>query len=118
VKKPGIGAVVYIVAGSIDPALQSFNATQNHMENAMQNRWLVMAALAGAIFTLAPRADAMTNTMPAGLAKSADQVAQVEQARWVCGPFRCWWRPNYYGYYGHYGYRPFYRHWGWHRGGW
>jgi hypothetical protein len=20
--------------------------------------------------------------------------AQVEQARWICGPYRCFWRPN------------------------
>jgi hypothetical protein len=33
----------------------------------------------------------------------ADTTAQVEQVRWVCGPFRCWWQPGYYGYYG-YGY--------------
>jgi hypothetical protein len=90
------------------------------MEDAMHTKWLVMTALAGAILTFASSANAMTNTMPAGLAKSADQVGQVEQARWVCGPFRCWWRPNYpYGYYGYYGgYRPFYRPWGWHRGWW
>jgi hypothetical protein len=41
-------------------------------------------------------------------------LANVEQARVVCGPYRCWWRPNYYGYgaYGFYGPR---RHWGWGR---
>jgi hypothetical protein len=22
----------------------------------------------------------------------------AEQVRWVCGPVRCWWRPNFYGY--------------------
>ena len=22
--------------------------------------------------------------------------ANVENVRWVCGPYRCWWRPNYY----------------------
>jgi hypothetical protein len=82
----------------------------------MRTKWLVMRALAGATLTFASGANAMTNTLPAGLAKSADQVGQVEQARWVCGPFRCWWRPSYYGYYG--GYRPYgyYRPWGWHRG--
>jgi hypothetical protein len=25
--------------------------------------------------------------------------SNVEQAAWVCGRWRCWWRPNYY-YYG------------------
>jgi hypothetical protein len=79
----------------------------------MQTKGLVMTALAGAILTFAFRADAMTNTMPAGLAKSAAEIGQVEQARWVCGPFRCWW-PNYYGYYG-YRHRPW---WRWRRGWW
>jgi hypothetical protein len=78
----------------------------------MRTKWLVMTALAGAILTFAPRANAMINTMPAGLTKSADQVGQVEQARWVCGLFGCHWRPNYYGYYGYYGHRP---GWRWHR---
>jgi hypothetical protein len=27
------------------------------------------------------------------------QAAQPEQVRWVCGPWRCRWRPNYWGYY-------------------
>lgn len=55
------------------------------------------------------------------------QGSNIEQTRWVCGPYRCWWRPGY-GYYGrphywgggyygrpHYwgGYRPHY--WGGYR---
>lgn len=24
--------------------------------------------------------------------------ANVENVAWVCGPYRCWWRPNYYYY--------------------
>jgi len=36
--------------------------------------------------------------------------ANVEQVRWVCGPYRCWWRPNYY--YGGYAYYPRHR-WYW-----
>lgn len=38
--------------------------------------------------------------------------ANVEQVRWVCGPYRCGWRPNYYGYRYHYGYYPHHR-WYW-----
>ncbi|MGE0034027.1 MAG: hypothetical protein AB7S93_00135 [Xanthobacteraceae bacterium] len=30
--------------------------------------------------------------------------ANIEQVRWVCGPYRCWWGPNYY--YGPRVYRP------------
>ncbi len=26
------------------------------------------------------------------------KLANVEQVRWVCGRYRCWWRPNYYAY--------------------
>jgi hypothetical protein len=37
--------------------------------------------------------------------------ANVENVRWVCGPYRCWWRPGW-GYY-----RPYYRRWGWRRYG-
>jgi hypothetical protein len=52
----------------------------------MQLYWLPMTDLAAeAILAFASRADAMTNTIPAGLA----QVGQVEPARWVCG-VRCW----------------------------
>jgi len=64
------------------------------------------------------------SAMPIGLATNTDIASNVEQARWVCGPYRCWWRPNVYGAYGYYGGPGFYRPgwgggWGWHRGwGW
>lgn len=54
----------------------------------------------------------------------------IEKAYWVCGPYRCWWRPRWHywhrrhywrGYYWHrpywrrhYWHRPYYRH-RWHR---
>lgn len=79
-------------------------------------KYLVMTAIAGAIFsasaTMPNSADAMAISTPAGMANAVADVDQVEQVRWVCGPFRCWWRPNYYPYYGFY--RP-YRPWGWRR---
>jgi len=46
------------------------------------------------------------------VAPLSSPAANVEQARWVCGPYgRCWWRPNYYGGYYGYGYypRPYWR---------
>ncbi len=49
-----------------------------------------------------------------GVARAADTApAGVENARWVCGPWRCWWRPNYY-------YRPYYyyRPWGYYHRPW
>jgi len=24
-------------------------------------------------------------------------AAALQDVRWVCGPYRCWWRPSYYG---------------------
>jgi hypothetical protein len=29
--------------------------------------------------------------------RDGQPTAQIEQARWVCGPYRCFWRPNYWG---------------------
>jgi len=83
---------------------------------------LAAAALGAAAF--APTA---ASAMPAGgLGKAASQLSDTQQVRWVCGPFRCFWRPNYYGYGAYafvprhhfYGRRwwggPFYGHrWGW-----
>ena len=38
---------------------------------------------------------------------------EAQDIRWVCGPYRCWWRPNYYyGGYGYYGGPRYYRGWG------
>lgn len=58
------------------------------------------------------------SAMPAnGLAFVAKQTTDgLQEARWVCGPYRCWWRPGpYWGgpYWG-----PRYHRWGWHRWGW
>ena len=60
-----------------------------------------------------------------GLANAAAQTADVQQVAWVCGPYRCWWRPRYAPYYGAYAWggpgfygRPWWRHrgpWGWRR---
>jgi hypothetical protein len=41
--------------------------------------------------------------MPNGL-PSNGIPSSVENVRWVCGPFRCSWRPNYHAFYGA---RPF-----------
>lgn len=47
--------------------------------------------------------------MPAAnLGATAQLSSGLQDARWVCGPYRCRWRPNYYDYYG--------PRWGWHRG--
>jgi hypothetical protein len=78
-----------------------------------------------ATLLLSPTAHAMPVD---DLAIPTTRVADgIQNVRWVCGPYRCWWRPNYYAYgpgyyyapprfYG-YGPRPFYRfgyrRWGW-----
>jgi hypothetical protein len=51
------------------------------------------AALGAAVLT-----SGSASAMPNGLSSDA-LASNVEQVRWVCGPYRCWWRPNY-GYYG------------------
>jgi hypothetical protein len=66
---------------------------------------------------------ALTGTasaMPNGLSStSLATSSNVEHVRWVCGPYRCWWRPNYWGAYGFYGPRRWWGPrwgWGWRRG--
>ena len=71
------------------------------------NRFKYVLAGAAALTTVA-LASGGASAMPNGLSSDA-LASNVEQVRWVCGPYRCWWRPNYYGYYG--------PRWGW-RYGW
>ena len=66
---------------------------------------LATAALCGGLWSVSASA------MP--IANLAQDVANnVENVRWVCGPFRCWWRPGpRWGYgpgwgYGRWGYGP------------
>ena len=62
---------------------------------------LVAATALGGAALLAPAANAIPMS---GLAGATEQLStDIQQARWVCGPYRCWWRPNYWGY----------RRWGW-----
>jgi hypothetical protein len=40
-------------------------------------------------------------------------ATDVESVRWVCGPYRCWWRPGPYYRRPYWGYRRWgYRRWG------
>ena len=72
---------------------------------------LALAAVLGAGLATGP-----ASAMPAnGLASAATQAAAtngVQDVRYVCGPYRCWWRPGYNYYVGprHY--------WYWHRRHW
>jgi hypothetical protein len=55
------------------------------------------------------------SAMPAnGLAPAAKQITDgVQDVRWVCGPYRCWWRPGPY-----WGWGGGWHRWGWRRWGW
>ena len=69
-------------------------------------------ALLGSTMMIGPASAAMPVN---GLAPAAKQVsAGVQEARYVCGPRGCWWRPG--GYYG----RPYWGrpYWGYHRWAW
>jgi hypothetical protein len=62
-------------------------------------------ALLGATFV-----SRSASAMPVGgLAAATNELsAAIQNVRWVCGPYRCWWQPNYaYGYWG-----PRFRYWG------
>jgi hypothetical protein len=51
-------------------------------------------------------ASAPASAMPAAnLAPVASDLALHQSVPWVCGPFRCWWRPFYYRRWGYY--RPY-----------
>ncbi len=86
---------------------------------------LALAALAGSA-AMAGEAAAMPANGP--VAPTQQIGGTVEQVRWVCGPYRCWWRPGpywggwggpSYAYYGGGPYWPWgWGGWGWHRWGW
>jgi hypothetical protein len=102
-------------------------ATDEENKSMTKTKTAVAATLALGVATLllSPTARAMPVD---GLATATASVADgIQNVRWICGPYRCWWRPNYYAYgpgyyygpprfYG-FGPRPFYgfgyRRWGW-----
>jgi hypothetical protein len=82
----------------------------------MRKLGLMMTALValGASVALSGGAEAMPIGLPGS---TSNQVSNVDQVRWVCGPWRCWWRPNYYvaPAYAYYGYGPRFGYYGgWH----
>ena len=64
---------------------------------------LAGAAALGAVAFASGSASAMPNGLSSDALSSNANVEQV-----LCGPYRCWWRPNYYGYYG---WGPRWRYW-------
>ena len=87
----------------------------------MKSLRIAAFALAAALGSGLPAGTA--SAMPVnGLTPAAAQIADgVQNVAYVCGPYRCWWRPGPYwgGPYwrsGYWGYRPWgwgYRRWGW-----
>jgi len=65
---------------------------------------LMAALVLGGLALGSGGASAMPNGLPSAPAVAP---AAVESVRWVCGPYRCWWRPGYYGA------RPWGPGWGW-----
>src|SRR5262249_13175606 len=61
---------------------------------------LAAAAALGAVALAPGSASAMPNGLPS---ISGAVSSNVENVRWVCGPYRCWRRPNWYGAYGYHG---------------
>jgi hypothetical protein len=52
-------------------------------------------AIASAIVVAGTLGLGSASAMPLDALKSATEaVQQTENVRWVCGPYRCWWRPN------------------------
>jgi hypothetical protein len=79
-----------------------------------------LGGLALAAVLTAGSAIGQASAMPAsGLATAAVATNGVQDVRYVCGPYRCWWRPGGY-YYGprYYNYYVGPRHWYWHRRYW
>jgi hypothetical protein len=95
------------------------------MERATKIRLTIAGALlAGTMAFSAGQASAMP-ALDHGLANA--QGAQSEQVRWVCGPWGCRWRPNFWGprpyWGGGYGFyrRPYWGGgggWGWRHRHW
>ncbi len=87
----------------------------------------VKAALSAVLLVGAVGASSQSIAMPALNGAAATQAPEtaVQRTRWVCGPYRCWWRPGPYydgGYgpgpgpaLGYYGGPP---RWGWGHPGW
>jgi len=84
-------------------------------------RNLTIAALAVATVLGAAAVNDKASAMPLnGLTPAVTHsAAGVQKAAWVCGPYRCWWRPYWGGYWA----PRYYWGWGggwhrWHRWGW
>lgn len=75
---------------------------------------LTVAALLSSNMMIIAEASAMPMNGPV---PAAAQIADgLQEVRWVCGPYRCWWRPGPYWRGPYWG--PPYPYWGWRRWRW
>jgi hypothetical protein len=66
---------------------------------------LVAATALGGAFLVSGSASAMP---VGGLAAASKELStDIQDVRWVCGYYRCWWQPNYYYSHRRYGYRHY-----------
>jgi hypothetical protein len=63
---------------------------------------VLAAALGAAVMTVPAAAVPINNLAPA----APPSVGRLQPVVWVCGPFRCWWRPGPYYWGPPYGYWP------------
>jgi hypothetical protein len=70
------------------------------------------ALVAAAFLSLSMVGSAAAAVPVSNLSNVAKASSGIQDARWVCGPFRCFWRPNVFIHRPLYG---FYRPWVWHR---
>ena len=70
---------------------------------------LIAATAAVGLALASGSASAMPNGLPSGVQA---QESQLQDVRWICGPFRCWWRPSFWGYRSYAFAGPRF-HWGW-----
>jgi hypothetical protein len=82
-------------------------------------RKVKMATAAAVVLLSSGILSGSASAMPAnGLTPPVAQAAgNVENVRWVCGPYRCWWAPGPYWPGRPIGWRGGWGGWGWH-GGW
>jgi hypothetical protein len=83
---------------------------------------LRIATAAFAILAGASVMSGSASAMPINgqLPVATNTSAEIQQVRWVCGPYRCWWQPGwgYHGWHRPWGWRGgrgWHRGWGWHR---
>jgi hypothetical protein len=55
----------------------------------------IAAVALAALLSLSMTSVAAPTMLPSGLAPAAEQSAtNLQDVRWVCGPYRCWWQPG------------------------